>query len=1231
MPGLFFAYRLGIAGSPPVSRGFVMVLEGLTLKMGLELGTFVWENVLKDLIKGSAEDLVKDFFKEMVTDSVAALHPEVLKRAMGRAIGEFLKLFLDELEAQCDLTPDLQRIYETALKGFIRDRAVRSLLGVPFGDGAIDAAQLTGLWVNHQPAHTSWPENFDWARLLRLYGKKVQGIIRTDPDLRPILELELSERSTALLTEMAGPIVGFDLTRYRESLLEQYGALKLESLGASKYEKGDANYRSVKLWNVFVAQTVREFETVAPQWLEIPKERLRLMQGEGLVDGDLEAVWERQKERYFDSSPRSVLEICADPQIQYQVVLGDPGAGKSTLVRYLAVEWARHVSPDADAPIPLLIELRRYIQSKVDGECKNFLEFIHQGSNWVGNLNQGELDRILAQGQVLVMFDGLDEVVERGQRGNVLKAIHSFSQNYPQARIMVTSRVIGYRAEDLREAGFRHFMLQDLNRRQMQQFVEDWHNITYGDAGERGRKQGRLERAIDRSKAIFELAGNPLLLTLMAILNRGEELPRDRVRLYEKAAEVLLFQWDFEEKEGLTDPRLAKYLVELDFRDKRAMLQRVAYEMQSSSKGLAGNFVTREVLEDCLVGYLRERKDAAQAPSIAGLIIDQLRERNFILCYLGGDNYAFIHRTFLEYFCATEIVERFGKRGTEGGLTFEQLRDEVFGAHWQDPTWHEVLRLICGEIAPKFAGELIEFLMKREVAEDQEEARQNLLILETYKSGKATRKFETSGFGINKLNHLLIAADCLEEVRDRSNIIITSKNLLLKLQKLAEIGSLQLRKTSDFYSPTTASENLFLQLEQILDGNEIQIAKIGSRNNVYFHDSVTIILSKIALIWGEEFSVKQWFFDSSSTLTALFIPDSVIKIIAQMYGDNPETLIWLKVLADRHHNQFVRCAAVKSIAQTYRDNPETLIWLKERIQQDDDEYVRSAAVRAIVQDWKHDPETLPMLKKCVQQNDNSQVHNWAMKVIVQDWKNDPDTLPMLKNCVQHDDDSQVRNWAMKVIIQDWKNDPDTLPMLENCVQHDDDSQVRNWAMELIVQNWKYDPDTLRILKNCVQRNPNWQIRRTAVSTIVQFRNDDPDVLILLKNCIQQDDNWQVRSAAVIAIAKGWKDDPKTLPVLKDLVQQPDDASVRQAAVKAIAEEWENDPDAIQLLLQISIQDPFEREGKGLYNPRQIALQALLHQAPTDPQIIELLRDRSENDNDEQLREWAKEKLKGIGD
>jgi predicted NACHT family NTPase len=72
-----------------------------------------------------------------------------------------------------------------------------------------------------------------------------------------------------------------------------------------------------------------------------------------------------------------------------------------------------------------------------------------------------------------------------------------------------------------------------------------------------------------------------------------------------------------------------------------------------------------------------------------------LRKRNFILCflgydYLGNDYYGFVHRTFLEYFCAWEFVNRFGKHT----LTEEQLKTEVYEEHWQDESWHEVLRLI---------------------------------------------------------------------------------------------------------------------------------------------------------------------------------------------------------------------------------------------------------------------------------------------------------------------------------------------------------------------------------------------------------------------------------------------------------------------------------------------------------------------------------------------------------
>jgi HEAT repeat protein len=1143
--------------------------------MSLDLAIFVGGQLL-GLGREALQDYVKDFFKDSIKDGVLSLERrQALEVGMAEAIAALTQLFEKELRfRQVDLA--IARYYfPEPFRQFLKDKDVRGVLGsgFVFGCEAIASDRLAEIWPQYHPHGTMLkPEKIDWDRIGFDYLDAVKTIIENNRELREVLSLQLQKQEVEALTELAGPKVGFDLMCYREALLEQYGALKLESLGASKYEKGDANYRTVKLWNVFVAQTAREFETVAPQLLEIPKELLRRMQESGLIDGDAEEVWQAQKDRYFESSPRSILEICRDPQLQYQVVLGDPGAGKSTLMRYLAVEWARQDFPNAEAPIPLLIELRRYIQSKVAGECKNFLEFIHQGSNWVGNLNQGELDRILEQRRVLVMFDGLDEVVERGQRGNVLKAIHGFSQTYPQARIIVTSRVIGYRAEGLQGAGFRHFMLQDLDRGQIQQFMTDWHNITYGDAMERERKQARLERAIDRSKAIFELAGNPLLLTLMAILNRGEELPRDRVRLYEKAAEVLLFQWDFEEKEGLVDPRLAKYLVELDFRDKRAMLQQVAYRMQSSPEGLAGNFVTREVLEECLVGYLKDRKDAAQAPSIAGLIIEQLRERNFILCALGDDNYAFIHRTFLEYFCATEIVERFGKRGTEGGLTFEQLRDEVFGVQWQDPTWHEVLRLICGEIAPSFAGELIEFLMVREV--NRSEFLEHGLFLK--KEG---------------LLNLLLAADCLEEVRDRSEILSINQHLLQQLQHEAETESLPLlslesagalfTKITSLWEDSLTIEPWLQDCLRFAKNSLIRVSAVEAIAKTYKNHSETLILLKDCVQLDDDESVRsravrtitQGWKDDPDTLSMLkervqldgswLVRITAVMEIAKGWKDDPDTLFWLKERVQLDDNGDVRSRAVMEIAKGWKDDPDTLFWLKERVQLDDNGDVRSTAVTAIGEVWKDDPDTLPWLKERVQMDDNGDVRSTAVTAIAGVWKDDPDTLPWLKERVQMDDDEYVRSAAVRAIAQGWKDEPDTLAWLKERAQLDDDEYVQSAAVTAIAQSWKDDPDTLFWLKERAQLDDDGSVRGTAVRAIAQGWKNDPDTLFWLKERVQLDDDEYVRSTAVRAIAKGWKDDPDTLFWLKECVQLDGDEYVRSAAVRAIAQGWKDDLIGIQ--------------------------------------------------------------------
>ena len=52
------------------------------------------------------------------------------------------------------------------------------------------------------------------------------------------------------------------------------------------------------------------------------------------------------------------------------------------------------------------------------------------------------------------------------------------------------------------------------------------------------------------------------------------------------------------------------------------------------------------------------------------------------------------------------LTEFFQKQRT---LTEEELKTEVFGKHWQDESWHEVLRLICGIVGENVTGMMIEY------------------------------------------------------------------------------------------------------------------------------------------------------------------------------------------------------------------------------------------------------------------------------------------------------------------------------------------------------------------------------------------------------------------------------------------------------------------------------------------------------------------------------------------
>ncbi|MBD2358215.1 HEAT repeat domain-containing protein [Tolypothrix sp. FACHB-123] len=880
--------------------------------VGLLVRSIINEDFFKDITKEYAKDFLKNRLQKVAT----ILQQDKMQKAVAKALREFLQLIEDELKLRQLADEDISILYEP-LKQFIDNKSVQEILSKGFDIDCeeIDYQSLESIWrYLYLP---NLPAKFNWQLVTARYLRKCQQILAQSEELRELLNTRNLKAIAQNTQAVAGIIPDFDLQKYQEAIRECYINLKLDSLDSS-----GCAYNELRLWRIFIPPNVREVHQVLPQVYELPKEHLRGLQENQQLESAviIPEELELYKRAYLEQPMRSVLEIINQPETyKYIVILGDPGSGKSTLLQYLALDWVEKTvdklgkSGCSLPPIPLLIELRAYIRNYNEGNCKNFLEFFHQSPGAISHLNQHQLQAQLKAGNALVMFDGLDEVFDTGQRDDLITAIHRFTNEYPQVQVIVTSRTIGYKPQRLRDAQFRHFMLQDLSNEQIQDFINRWHNLTFNSETEKLRRKQRLQTAIKTYKAITELAGNPLLLTIMAVLNRHQELPRDRAELYKKASELLLYKWDVER--AITNERYTP--ITIDYYDKQAMLRQVAYCMQSSKQGLAGNLISARNLEKIFTEYLKNI-EVSNPRDKAKILINQLRTRNFMLCFLGADCYGFVHRTFLEYFCAWEFVWKFKETQT---LSIKQLKFEVFGKYWQDESWHEVLRLIAGMIDATFVGVIIEFLMAQ---------------------NGANKKF------IN----LFLAAKCLGEVKNRAVITSIANNLLEQLKTLSQYDLLY------YYEYLFPADSTKL------------VAEIQTQ-----------AVAVIATTWKDELKIKYWLKERATIDENWHMRCTAVTALARNFQDEPDIIGCLKERATIDENWHVRSASLQELALNFPHDTDTISFLQHRASVDEDANVRRVALEELVQNFQNDADIIVMLQNRAIADEDSHVRQTAIQAL----------------------------------------------------------------------------------------------------------------------------------------------------------------------------------------------------------------------------------------------------------
>ncbi|MGH8570000.1 MAG: NACHT domain-containing protein, partial [Gammaproteobacteria bacterium] len=262
------------------------------------------------------------------------------------------------------------------------------------------------------------------------------------------------------------------------------------------------------------------------------------------------------------------------------VVLGGPGSGKTTLCRFLSVVIAGEIRLPGIAPerslIPLLLPFREYTRESASLSIFEFL-YRQAGTELSIALPEGFLEDVLEAGQAVILLDGLDEVGRPEDRAVMRDRVMAFCRAYPRTPLLVTSRIAGYDeaplAADGRE-GFVHLELAAFEDEDLREFVRRWYAIQEpDDPVARDRGIADLSAAMTAEPRITELARNPMLATLIALIHRFEaHLPGERAKLYELCIKTLLDTWP---------AATGRQFQEIDTGLQRVYLEKLAYAIQS--------------------------------------------------------------------------------------------------------------------------------------------------------------------------------------------------------------------------------------------------------------------------------------------------------------------------------------------------------------------------------------------------------------------------------------------------------------------------------------------------------------------------------------------------------------------------------------------------------------------------------------------------------------------------